>query len=133
MSSANASITPESRCPCLSGETYGNCCARFHSGAASAPTAEALMRSRYSAFATGNTAYLLATWHPQKRPATLELDSGLQWRRLDILDTSGGGPLDSTGTVRFRAHYRQDGQRGSQEELSSFVRERSQWLYVDGV
>ncbi|MCC3291885.1 MULTISPECIES: YchJ family protein [unclassified Arthrobacter] len=128
----STAVTDESRCPCLSGETYGNCCGRFHSGAATAPTAEALMRSRYSAFATGNVPYLLATWHPDHRPANLELDAGIEWRRLDILSTSGGGPLDNTGTVEFRAHYREDGQRGTQQERSSFVRERGQWLYVEG-
>lgn len=126
-------LTADSRCPCLSGETYGNCCGRFHSGSASAPTAEALMRSRYSAFAVGNAPYLLATWHPDHRPDQLDLDPELEWRRLDILATSGGGPLDSTGTVEFTAHYRQDGQRGSQHELSRFVRENGQWLYLDGV
>ncbi|UWX97843.1 YchJ family protein [Arthrobacter zhaoxinii] len=128
----SAAVTDEGRCPCLSGETYGNCCGRFHSGTAAAPTAEALMRSRYSAFATGNVPYLLATWHPDHRPATLELDPGIEWRRLDILSTSGGGPLDTTGTVEFRAYYRQDGQRGTQQELSSFIRKQGQWLYVDG-
>ena len=91
------------------------------------------MRSRYSAFAVGDTAYLLSTWHPRNRPAELELDPDLQWRRLDILATSGGGPLDTEGTVEFRAHYRQDGERGSQHELSRFVRDAGQWLYVDGV
>ena len=90
------------------------------------------MRSRYSAFVTGNVPYLLATWHPDHRPAHLELEPGMQWRRLDILSTSGGGPLDSTGIVEFRAHYRVDGQRGTQQERSSFVRERGQWLYVEG-
>ncbi|MDN3905421.1 YchJ family protein [Arthrobacter sp. YD2] len=133
---SSATPTPalpvSSRCPCLSGETYGECCGRFHAGRASAPTAEALMRSRYSAFATGNVTYLLATWHPDHRPADLELDPDLEWRRLDILATTGGGPLDSTGTVEFRAHYRQDGIRGTQQELSSFVREHGKWLYVDG-
>ena len=91
------------------------------------------MRSRYSAFAVGNAPYLLATWHPDHRPDQLDLDPELEWRRLDILATSGGGPLDSTGTVEFTAHYRQDGQRGSQHELSRFVRENGQWLYLDGV
>lgn len=91
------------------------------------------MRSRYSAFAVGNAAYLLATWHPDHRPDQLDLDPELEWRRLDILSTSGGGPLDATGTVEFTAHYRQDGKRGSQHELSRFVREDGQWLYLDGV
>ena len=62
------------RCPCLSGLQYGECCGPFHSGDAFAPTAERLMRSRYSAFAVGDADYLLATWHPTTRPAELALD-----------------------------------------------------------
>ncbi|MER1995977.1 MAG: YchJ family protein [Arthrobacter sp.] len=122
------------RCPCLSGETYGNCCGRFHSGAAQAPTAEALMRSRYSAFVTGDAAYLLRTWHPSTRPPELELelDPGLRWRRLDIVMTVAGGPLDTEGVVSFEAHYRQDGRAGVQRERSSFLRQDGRWLYVAG-
>ena len=119
------------RCPCLSGETYGLCCGRYHCGTP-APTAEALMRSRYSAFAVGNSRYLLDTWHPSTRPAELELDAGLQWRRLDIVETSAGGPLDDRGVVRFRAHYRDGAGRGIQEETSRFLRVGGKWLYLDG-
>jgi SEC-C motif-containing protein len=113
------------RCPCLSGLTYDECCGKFHAGAA-APTAEALMRSRFSAFASGNSEYLLETWHPSTRPADLELDTDLRWYGLDILATSKGGPLDSSGTVEFEAFYR----GGSQRENSSFIREQSRWFYV---
>ena len=74
------------------------------------------MRSRYSAFVVRDAGYLLRTWHPDTRPAELELDSGMQWRRLDILSTSRGGPLDSEGTVEFAAHYRHDGERGLHRE-----------------
>ena len=135
MTSASASFTtpaPDDRCPCLSGETYGGCCGKYHSGRAQAPTAVALMRSRYSAFAVGNRQYLLDTWHPSTRPAVLDLDADLQWRRLDIVDTVAGGPLDNTGVVRFRAHYRAGVERGIQEETSSFMRINGNWLYVDG-
>lgn len=90
------------------------------------------MRSRYSAFAVGNRRYLLDTWHPSTRPADLELDADLQWRRLDIVATSAGGPLDDRGVVRFRAHYRSGSGRGVQEETSRFVRINGAWLYVDG-
>ncbi|MBD7996778.1 YchJ family protein [Arthrobacter sp. Sa2CUA1] len=120
------------RCPCLSGETYGECCHRFHQGSVPAPTAEALMRSRYSAFVTGDSSYLLRTWHPSTRPARLDLDPDRIWRRLDILSTSAGGPLDSTGIVTFAAHYREGGVPGVQRERSSFLREAGRWLYVEG-
>lgn len=90
------------------------------------------MRSRYSAFAVGNAAYLLATWHPSTRPAELGLDPEQRWVRLDILDRTGGGPFDSEGTVRFRAHYRLHGQAGSLVENSRFRRTDRTWFYVDG-
>lgn len=96
------------------------------------------MRSRFSAFAVGDAGYLLATWHPSTRPATLELDPSTRWIRLDILGTSRGGMLDTEGTVEFRAHYRpavgsQTGAAGSQREVSRFVRESGRWYYLDGV
>ena len=64
------------------------------------------MRSRFSAFAVGDAGYLLETWHPSTRPASLELDEGIRWFRLDIVDRVAGGLLDDTGTVEFIARYR---------------------------
>lgn len=117
-------------CPCLSGLPYSECCGPAHSGQSPAPTAERLMRSRYSAFALDLPDYLLASWHPSTRPATLELDSDVRWYRLDILSRTRGGMLDTTGTVEFTAHYRSGPERGSQHENSSFVKENGLWLYV---
>lgn len=128
-------MNPLERCPCQSGETFGACCGRFLEsfGTVFPPTAEALMRSRFSAFATGNTAYLLATWHPEHRPVELELDVEQEWYRLDILDTQAGGPLDTEGVVIFRAHYRYQGVRENLTETSSFIRTGKQWLYVQAL
>lgn len=120
------------RCPCGSGGTYDECCARAHTGAAPAPTAEALMRSRYSAFATGDTDYLLRSWHPRTRPATVALDPGLRWDRLEIIATSAGGMLHTEGTVEFRAHYRTGAGPGVLHETSRFVRHEGRWVYLDG-
>lgn len=117
-------------CPCLSGEQYADCCGRFHRGD-EAPTAEQLMRSRYSAFVVRDAAYLLRTWHPDTRPADLQLDPAMEWRRLDILSTSRGGPLDSEGTVEFKAHFRHDGERGAHHEKSRFLRVDRRWFYLD--
>jgi SEC-C motif-containing protein len=120
----------DARCPCLSGTSYGECCAPFHRGVAFAPTAERLMRSRYSAFATGDARYLLATWHPSTRPDRLEVDTSVRWFRLDILSTSRGGMLDDTGTVEFSARFRSSDGAGEQHESSAFVREKRQWFYL---
>ncbi len=122
------------RCPCNSGDTLDGCCGRFLGNAAAfPPTAEALMRSRYSAFATRNTSYLVRTWHLDTRPAALELDPGQRWYRLEILDTVRGGPWDHDGIVSFTARYKHQGVRGSLTETSRFVRIGKQWLYVDAL
>ncbi|MGY4279165.1 SEC-C motif-containing protein [Streptomyces sp. M18.1] len=115
-------------CPCGLPEPYDSCCGRFHAGASSAPTAEALMRSRYSAFVQGDAGYLLRTWHPRTRPARLELDPGMRWTGLEILDTAQGTAFHTTGTVTFRASYR----GGSLHERSRFERVHGAWVYVDG-
>ena len=108
-------------CPCGRADDYASCCGRLHAGAP-APTAESLMRSRYSAFAVGDAGYLLRTWHPSGRPQTLSLDPALRWIRLAVLETRDGGLFDATGTVQFRAMYVQQGQRGVLAETSRFVR-----------
>jgi SEC-C motif-containing protein len=125
--------TPEfgGNCPCLSGEQYAQCCGKFHRGDTEAPTAEQLMRSRYSAFVMRDVAYLLRTWHPDTRPGELELDPAMEWRRLDIVSTRRGGPLDSEGTVEFKAHFRHDGERGVHHENSRFLRVDRRWYYLD--
>jgi SEC-C motif domain protein len=91
------------------------------------------MRSRYSAFVVMDAAYLLRTWHPDTRPAELTLDAGMHWRRLDIVSTSRGGPLDREGTVEFQAHFRHDGVRGVHHESSRFLRVDRRWYYLDAV
>ncbi|MGW0762314.1 YchJ family protein [Streptomyces sp. NPDC002814] len=124
-----ASIAAHTRsCPCGLAETYEKCCGRFHRGDATSPTAEALMRSRYSAFTKRDEAYLLRTWHPRTRPARVEFDPGMKWTGLEILDTGEGSAFHSTGTVTFRASYR----GGSLHERSRFERVDGAWVYVDG-
>lgn len=119
------------RCPCGTGQRFGECCGPLLDGRAAAPTAAQLMRSRYTAFTVGDVAYLLATWHPSTRPRTLELDPAIAWRSLEIVRTERGGPLDRDGVVAFVARYAVDGERGAQRETSRFVRE-DRWRYVDG-
>lgn len=125
-------------CPCGSGEAFAACCGALHrgrgSGRVTAPTAERLMRSRYSAFAVGDAAYLLATWHPATRPAAVDLvlDADVEWRGLEIVATTHGGPGDDAGTVTFAAHYWDAAfrRRGAQREDGAFVCEAGQWFYV---
>ena len=122
----------ERACPCGLGDDYESCCGRLHGGALAA-TAEQLMRSRYSAFAVGDTAYLLRTWHSSKRPRVLRLDPELRWTRLAVLEAHDGGLFDTAGTVRFRAVYVQDERRGVLAETSRFVREDGHWAYLGPV
>lgn len=91
------------------------------------------MRSRYAAYAVGDSDYLLRSWHPATRPSALELDPTVRWVRLDIERTELGGLLERTGIVEFTAFYRQDGVRGSQHEVSRFEKIDGSWLYVDAV
>jgi SEC-C motif-containing protein len=96
------------------------------------------MRSRFSAFALRLTNprlddYLLSSWHPSTRPATLEPDDGAVWRKLQIVDTVTGGPGDETGIVEFRASYRDAaGTTGVLHERSRFDRDNGRWRYLDG-
>ncbi|MFJ4004819.1 YchJ family protein [Streptomyces sp. NPDC090023] len=115
-------------CPCGLSSSYADCCGRFHSGGVAAPSAEALMRARYSAFVVGDVEYLVRTWHPRTRPEGLDLDPGMRWTGLEILETGGGSAFHSTGTVTFRASY----QGGSLHERSRFERVDGAWVYVDG-
>ncbi|WP_203350461.1 YchJ family protein [Streptomyces sp. S-9] len=121
-------MTSRTPCPCGLPESYEECCGRFHGGAAAVPTAERLMRSRYTAFVRLDAAYLLRTWHPRTRPARLDLDPGTRWTGLEILAAEAGSAFHSTGTVTFRASFR----GGSLHERSRFERVDGAWVYVDG-
>jgi SEC-C motif domain protein len=91
------------------------------------------MRSRYSAFARGDTGYLVATWDASTRPPVVDLDPDRRWVRLEIVDVVDGGPFAETGVVEFRAHHRDGDARGVQHERSRFVRRRGRWFYLDAV
>ncbi|QEL56274.1 YchJ family protein [Chromobacterium paludis] len=122
-------------CPCGGGELAA-CCGRYHQpDAPPAPTAQALMRSRYSAFALGLEDYLLATWHPSTRPETLGLeeDAGVvKWIGLEIKRCEAGREGDSEGTVEFVARWKVGGKAERLHEISRFVREDGRWYYVAG-
>jgi SEC-C motif-containing protein len=120
-------------CLCGLPAPYQDCCGRFHRGEAKAPTAERLMRSRFSAFGVGDEAYLLRTWHPATRPRLVGLDPATRWVRLEVLQSTGGSAFHTDGAVRFRAHYLERGRVGHLEEHSRFVVLGGAWLYVGPV
>lgn len=119
-------------CPCRRGEPFDACCGPILAGEKAAPTAETLMRSRYTAYVVGDVDYLLRSWHPSTRPADLELDADQRWLFLEIVGTQRGGPFDDNGTVEFIAHYKLDGTRDAMHEMSTFVRVDGAWVYLDG-
>lgn len=124
-------------CPCNPAVAYADCCGPLHAGATRAANAEALMRSRYSAYVLGDAGYLLATWHASTRPATLALDdAGTRWLGLAVKRHQSTG-LDrgghDTAMVEFVARYRAGGARAVRlHEVSRFVREDGAWFYLDG-
>ncbi|MBX3314290.1 MAG: YchJ family protein [Actinobacteria bacterium] len=117
-------------CPCGSGVDYQACCGRLHAGDR-APTAERVMRARYSAYALGDADYLVRTWHPDTRPLAIDLDPEVRWVRLEVLAAVGGGMLDRTGTVEFVAHHRVVDRAAELHEVSRFERLDGAWVYVD--
>ena len=122
-------------CPCGSGADYDACCGRWHGGPGhlQAPTAEALMRSRYSAYVKGLGDYLQDTWHPDTRPAAAaaaSFEPGVTWLGLDVLRHL---PLDEDhAEVHFVARSKFGGRAHRLVERSRFVREGGRWYYVDG-
>lgn len=120
------------RCPCGRGERYADCCGRMHAGEP-APTAERLMRARYSAFALGTPEYLLRSWDPATRPESMDLDPAIEWKRLFIERAERGGPFDIEGFVTFTAVGRTPSGRYEQRERSRFTRDaEGRWVYTDG-
>ncbi len=111
---------------------YAACCGRYldHWDEATAPDAESLMRSRYTAFVRERADYLRATWHPDHCPATLDFDPGTQWLGLEVREHRVTGP--DQAEVEFVARYRLGGRAVRLHERSRFVRQDGRWVYVDG-
>lgn len=125
-----AKLTPV--CPCGSTKPFVACCAPYIEGSTPAPTAEALMRSRYTAYTLLREDYLLATWHTSTRPASLDLAAdvatkwiGLEVKRYEQQDADHA-------IVEFVARYKVNGHAHRLHEVSRFVREDGKWFYVDG-
>lgn len=119
-------------CPCGTAQPYTACCARYVEGREPAPTAEALMRSRYTAYTLLKEDYLLATWHLSTRPAALGLaqEAPTKWLGLDVKRHEQQDA--DHAIVEFVARYKVAGRAHRLHEISRFVREAGQWFYVDG-
>lgn len=126
----------EKPCPCQSGKSFEACCAPFLQGQSLPETAEQLMRSRYSAYATSTVPYLKdtlwpryqKTWNPTE---VAEYCAQTQWIGLEILATEKGQANDAIGSVLFVAKYLAGGKIGKQRELSLFKKRKDRWYYVE--
>ncbi|WP_331714268.1 YchJ family protein [Auraticoccus cholistanensis] len=125
-------MSPSDSCPCGSGRPFERCCGPVLAGRP-APSAERLMRSRYTAHVLDDRDHLRASWHPSTRPAEVVLEPGVEWLGLTVLGTERGGLLDEDGRVEFRARWRRHGTEGELHEISRFVREGRHWFYLDGL
>ena len=130
-------LPPTAPCPCgrVLGKkalAYGQCCGRYLDSDSPAPDAESLMRSRYSAFVLERETYLLASWHPDKRPAQVEFEPGVKWLGLEVRDAV---QQDAThAEVEFVARQKPASSPAMRlHERSRFVHEAGHWLYVDAV
>lgn len=124
-------------CHCGSGRAFETCCGPYIQGDVSAPNAEALMRSRYSAYLEQAIDYLGETLHPAHRSdwdrnATRRWAEQAQWLGLEIVATEAGQPDDQEGTVEFIVRFIEDGRERRHHERSRFRQEHGRWYYVDG-
>ncbi|MCU6434830.1 SEC-C domain-containing protein [Undibacterium sp. Jales W-56] len=120
-------------CPCGSGKEFGQCCAPFLNGGEIAPDAEALMRSRYTAYALSDEAYLRATWDARTCPVErIVHDEPTQWLGLEVKQYMLDAGNTDNATVEFVARYKIAGRAHRLHEVSRFLREDGKWFYVDG-
>jgi len=124
-------------CPCGSGRSLAECCGPIVSGEALAPTAEALMRSRYTAYTLGDLAHLKRSldpkWHPTfDEQGTREWSEKADWQGLTVLSTKGGQAGDDEGEVEFVARFLMDGEEQQLRERARFRKREGKWGYVDG-
>ena len=125
------------KCPCGSGKNYSDCCQQYIKGTAKAPTAEALMRSRYSAYAEHEIDYIINTCVQRGKKdidpqSTREWSEHSNWLGLKIISTEKGGITDTTGTVEFEAVYERDGMKETHREVAKFKKKDDEWLYHEG-
>jgi SEC-C motif domain protein len=131
-------IGPNDKCPCGVGRKYKKCCGPLHRGVRPPASPEALMRSRYTAYALGLVDYVIDTTHPD-HPAWnadratwgAELETWCNEADFIGLTVHGSGEEADTGWVSFTADYNNEGRKGALAELSRFERIDGRWLYRD--
>jgi SEC-C motif-containing protein len=124
-------------CPCGSGRALGECCGPVIEGRLLAPTAEALMRSRYTAYVLGAIDYLTHSLHPEHRHdhdpvAARRWAERAVWEGLEVVDVQGGAEEDAEGRVEFVAAYREREVHKRHHEVGRFLKQEGAWYYVDG-
>ncbi len=124
-------------CPCCSGIEFENCCAPILDGKIDAPTAEALMRSRYTAYAKGHFEHIRRTLHPKNQDnfdedAAREWSEESEWQGLEIVSTKAGGKDDTEGVVEFIAKYVRDDEQEEHQEIADFKQVNGKWYFVNG-
>ncbi len=121
-------------CSCGSGEVFVKCCRPLISGEVAPRTAEALMRSRYTAFCHQEMNYVRDTTHPKSR-RNMDEEGQRTWaekaqfQKLEILKAS---QMADTAFVEFKAHYAMDGDVHVHHEISNFRREKGRWYFLSG-
>lgn len=124
------------KCPCTSGLSFDACCGPLLAGA-SAPTALALMRARFTAYTQANIDYLGRTLSAEARAEfdpveTKSVASSAEWLGMDILSVTAGGADDQDGVVEYAAKFRLNGQQRVHHERATFKREGGAWLCTGG-
>jgi SEC-C motif-containing protein len=127
----------EALCPCGTGLDFGLCCEPVLLDPSTALVPDALMRSRYTAFALGDVAHLRRTWCPSTCPTNIRINPDQRWIGLKVVRSSVGGEVDGAvngdaGEVEFVARSRIGGKAQSLHEVSRFRRSADGWLYVTG-
>lgn len=123
-------------CPCGSQVELALCCEPIIRGKKLASTAEALLRSRYTAFALGEIDYLIGSHHSKtvgqiKREEVEEWSKGSEWLGLEILSVEAGLEKDTEGNIIFKATYKADGKEHEHMEKSFFEKENGAWKFLD--
>lgn len=120
------------QCPCGSGRKLDDCCGPVIAGA-SAATAEALLRSRYTAFVQGDVGYLADTLTADMRAGFDQIEaestaSNARWQGLEIRAVTGGGEGEETASIEFIARFKLRNRQHAHHELASFRRQDGRWL-----